>query len=381
MELLFWTSLGLIFYIYFGYFLLIFLISRFYPEPEFAEMTELPKISMIIAAYNEEKVLEEKIKNCLSLDYPPELLEILIGTDGSNDKTNSILNNCKENNIKVFISNSRKGKNWMMNKLVSESSGDALVISDANIMFDKSALRHLMKPLQHDDIGAVMGKLILLDPGTDRSKTSEQDYWSAETILRSNESRIGNTFGVTGAIYAIRKSLFRDIPTDIPAADDTLIVLNVLKKGYRSIQSENAIGFEYVNDDIFIESRRRIRICAANLNSIRYYASLLLPWKGFVAFGIWSHKILRWLSPIPIITLCTATIFLLEDPMYEKIALFEAAFAGLAVLGLLINHWNIKIKFLTYPLYFFAINFGLLIGIFKFLFGLQKPYWEPTARP
>lgn len=381
MELLFWTSLGLIFYIYFGYFLLIFLISRFYPEPEFAEMTELPRISMIIAAYNEEKVIEEKIKNCLALDYPPELLEILIGSDGSNDKTNSILNNCKENNIKVFISNSRKGKSWILNRLVEMSSGEILVFTDAEIIFDANVLKKIVKPFSGDKVGGVCGRLFIEKENGTPHEMPEQKYWKTEIILRRSESRIGTTFGVSGSIYAIRRSLYATIPVEAAVADDTFVLCGILKKGHKFVFCENAKARVLVKDDIFDEMRRRIRICACNLMGIRFFASLLYPKTGFVALGIWSHKILRWIAPLPLIMVFGSTFFLLEVPFYQWALGLEFVVLGLAIIGIILNLLKIKIKFLTYPMYFFVINFGLLIGIFKFLFGLQKPYWEPTARP
>lgn len=381
LQILFWLSLWLTFYIYFGYFILIWLVSRFYPEPEYEEPDEYPKISMIIAAYNEEKVIEQKIQNCLSLDYPPELLEILIGTDGSTDRTGDILTSLNDARISCQVFEKRSGKNWMLNILVKESKGDILVFSDANIILENQTLKHLVSPFLDTSIGAVIGKLKLSSSSFSGSRAPEENYWNIENILKKNESRISTTFGITGAIYAIRKLLYRELPFDIPVADDTVTKLSVLKSGLRIVLSEKAVAIEAVKDDIFIEMKRRIRICAANLNSIKFFSSLLHPKNGYIALGIWSHKIFRWLAPFPLIAMFLTSYLLKDISLYREVFLFELGVIVFAVFGILLNILKIKVKYLTYAAYFFVINFGLLVGFFKFLFGTQKPYWEPTDRP
>ena len=380
-KLIFWISFGLIIYIYIGYFCLIWIISRFYPEPVYNDVTDLPKISLIVAAYNEEKVIAEKIQNCLSLDYPPERLEILIGSDGSTDKTNDILRMVDDPRIKVSIFQGRHGKNWVLNQLVKESAGDILVFTDANIIYDKNALKNLVIPFKQEKVGGVIGKLYLFAGGKINRHSVEQTYWSVESLLRKFETRIRNTFGTNGAIYAIRRSLYPDLPTETAVADDTYIVNSVLKQGYYIINSENATAHESIVDDIFNEMKRRIRICARNLNGIRYFKSLLHPKHGYIALGLWSHKIFRWFAPFPLIALFISTLFLINKPFYPWVLIFELAFILCALIGIVLNLLKIKIKFLSYCAYFLVINAGLLIGFLKFLLHLQKPYWETTNRP
>jgi len=380
-ETLFWISFGLIVYIYLGYYALIWILSRFYPEPEYKEWTELPKISMIIGAYNEENVIEEKIKNCLALDYPSELFEIFIGSDGSTDKTNDILALADDSRINVSIFHGRHGKNWVLNQLVQKSSGEILVFTDANIIFDQKALRHLIAPFQQEMIGGVIGKLFLVASNDKHSYAPEQTYWSIESSLRTLETRIRTTFGLTGAIYAIRRPLFAELPSDVIVEDDTYIVNNVLKQGLYVVNSEDATAHEKIEENIFNEMKRRIRICARNLNGIRYYKNLLNPHHGYIALGLWSHKVLRWFAPFPLIVLFISTLFIVPNPFYLWVLLFELAVLGCALLGILLNILKIKITFLTYCAYFFVINLGLLLGFFKFLFRLQKPYWETKRCP
>ena len=380
-QILFWVSLWLTFYIYLGYFILIWLISRFYPEIQYEEPAEYPKISMIIAAYNEEKVIEQKIQNCLSLDYPPELLEILIGSDGSTDKTAEIILSFRDSRMSSYIFENHSGKNSVLNKLVPKSSGSIIVFSDANILLQKNTLKFLVAPFQNESTGVVNGKLQIPISANSTRHPTEKSYWSAENALRRNETKIGTTFGVIGAIYAIRRSLVKEIPTDISVIDDTFIKMSVLERGFNIVHADNAIATETVIDSMFIEMKRRMRICARNLNGVRYYKSLMNPRNGYIALGIWSHKILRWLAPFPLIVLLLTSFLLKDIPFYHEAAIIELAVIIMAFFGIILNILKIKVKYLTYAAYFFVINFGLLVGFFKFLLGTQKPYWEPTDRP
>lgn len=380
-KLIFWISFGLIIYIYIGYFCLIWIISRFYPRPVYNDVTDLPKISIIIAAYNEEKVIAEKIQNCLSLNYPPDRLEILIGSDGSTDKTNDILLMVDDPRVKVSIFQGRHGKNWVLNQLVKESAGEILVFTDAEIMFDSESLIHIIKPFQKYKVGGVCGNLSYVTSGINNQHIAEKKYWSVEILLRKLENKIRTTFGISGAIYAIRRNLFRQFPTDISVADDTYLFAFIIKQGFNISFFKDAAAYASIVDDIFNEMKRRIRICARNLNGIRYFKSLLHPKHGYVALGLWSHKIFRWFAPFPLIALFISTLFLASIPFYKLVLTFELAFILCALIGIVLNLLKIKIKFLSYCAYFLVINTGLLIGFLKFLLHLQKPYWETTNRP
>lgn len=387
-ELIFWISFGLIVYIYIGYFCLIWIISRFYPEPVYnacpevsGDVTDLPKISLIVAAYNEEKVIAEKIQNCLTLDYPPERLEILIGSDGSTDKTNEILSKADDPRVKISIFQGRHGKNWALNQLVKESTGEIMVFTDAEIMFDSETLKHIIRPFREYKVGCVCGNLSYVTSGINSRHVAEKKYWSVEILLRKLESKIRTTFGISGAIYAIRSNLFRQFPTDISVADDTYLFAFIIKQGYNISFFKDAAAYAPIVDDIFNEMRRRIRICARNLNGIRYFKSLLHPKHGYVALGLWSHKIFRWFAPFPLIALFISTLFLASIPFYKLVLTFELAFIFCALTGILLSLLKIKINSLNYCAYFLVINTGLMIGFFKFLLRLQKPHWETANRP
>jgi biofilm PGA synthesis N-glycosyltransferase PgaC len=380
-EILFWVSLAIVIYIYIGYFVLIWILSRFYPVTEYNTVTEFPNVSIIFSAYNEEKVIAVKVNNFLTLDYPDDKLEILIGSDGSTDKTNAILESVNDPQINVSVFQERHGKNWVLNELVKKCSSEILVFTDANIIFETDAVKQLIRPFQQENIGGVIGHLHLEVPGKKIQDSPEKRYLSIENSLRKLETRIGTTFGLTGAIYAIRRRLFKNLPDTKVVIDDTYVIMSLLKQNYSIVYESRARAKEEIDNNIFEEMKRRIRICAMNLNGIYNFISLLNPLRGYTALGIWSHKILRWISPFPLLMLLLSSLMLIDNHYGYVITISLSIYFLCTTLGILLNILNIRIKFLTYCAYFFVVNLGLFIGFFKFMFRLQKPYWEPPVRP
>ncbi len=380
-EILFWLSFALVLYIYVGYYALIWIISRFYPEQLYGEVTDYPPVSVIFSAYNEEKVLKERIKNCLALDYPEDKLEILIGSDGSTDKTNSILESIHDSRVTIFLFQERHGKNWVLNQLVEKSTGEILVFTDSDVLFDADVVRELIVPFQDKKVGVVGGKVVFVVNDKNDITVPEQKYFSFEAKLRELESRIRTTFSLSGAVLAVKRSLYRNLPETAIFSDDSFTLLSAVKNGYNGIFWTRAQVFAPIQDDIFAEMKRRIRISAGNLNDIIHFTSLLHPRKGYIALGIWSHKVLRWLSPIFIIIFFVSGLFTQE--IYVNSFLYSTSIIVLMLsfLGVLLTILKIRIKFLTYCAYFLVMNIGLLIGFFKFIFRLQKPYWNPVNRP
>ncbi len=380
-EILFWFSFALVLYIYAGYYALIWLISRFYPEPLYEEVIDYPPVSVVFSAYNEEKVLKKRVKNCLALDYPEDKLEILIGSDGSTDKTNSILESIHDSRVTIFLFHERHGKNWVLNQLVEKSTGEILVFTDADVLFDTDVVRELIVPFQDKNVGVVGGKVVFVVNDKQDITVPEQKYFAFEAKLRELESRIKTTFSLSGAVLAVKRSLYRNLPVSAIFSDDSFTLLSAVKNGYSAIFWIRAQVFAPIQNDIFVEMKRRIRISAMNLNGIIHFTSLLYPDKGFIALGIWSHKVLRWLSPIFIVVFFVSGLFTPE--IYVSSFLYDASGVVLilSLIGVLLSILKIRIKFLTYCAYFLVLNVGLLIGFFKFIFRLQKPYWNPVNRP
>ena len=289
---LFWLSLGFIVYAYIGYPVILFLVSRIWRTKRKKDPFFQPTVSVIIAAYNEEQVLEEKIENCIAMDYPADCIEFLIGSDGSTDATNSILRQHESESIRSFFFQERRGKASVLNELVARAKGEALVFSDANTMYRPDAVRRLMSPFIDPGIGGVCGRLILTPPGRDIGGRGEKAYWEFENRLKFFEGKIKTVLGANGAIYAIRKSLFQPLPQNMVITDDFLIPLHAVEMGYDFVYENTAVGREQTSPSVKDEFRRKVRIGAANFNALIQIAPLLNPRRGFVAFGLWSHKII-----------------------------------------------------------------------------------------
>jgi cellulose synthase/poly-beta-1,6-N-acetylglucosamine synthase-like glycosyltransferase len=380
MNILFLTSLLVIFYSYFGYPALLYLISRFYHRQRIVDEQNRPFISMVISAFNEQETLPKKIENCHQLDYPNAKLEILIGSDGSDDKTDEILNASEDNVIQPFIFKTRRGKAGVVNELVARARGTIIVFSDANTIYDPNALKHMMKHFTDKNVGGVCGRLCLTNPDQKSSGQGESLYWKYETQVKKWEGCIRTVIGANGAIYAIRKNLYTPLSTRKILVDDFVISLKVVQAGYDVIFDNEAVAFETTSPRIRGEFKRKIRIGVSNFNSIAELKSLLNPSRGFAAFGFWSHKIIRWFIPFFFLSAFISNLFLLHATLFKITMALQVMFYLLAGLGCYLDMRTQCPKLLLIPYYLCAVNLGLLLGFFKFLRGSQKLTWGRVER-
>jgi poly-beta-1,6-N-acetyl-D-glucosamine synthase len=379
-AIFFWTTFLIIFYSYLGYPLIVALICYFYPFQRARNKYTNPNISVVVSAYNEEAIIATKIKNFISLDYPAQKLELLIGSDGSTDKTNQILSQYRSKRIRTFIYKNRGGKSSVLNRLVREAKGEILVFSDANTIYEKDSIRKLIQHFGDKSIGGVCGKLQLINPNDNTGGKGETLYWDYENKLKYYESKIQTVLGANGAIYALRRELYSPLPEHKVIMDDFVAPLKVVEKGYRVIYEPEAMGVETTSPDMEGEFRRKIRIGAANFNALSEIKSLLNPKKGFVAMGLWSHKIFRWFAPFLLLICFISNIFLMSVPFYRFIFLAQIALYIAALTAFLLNRRGISIKVLGYPFYFCVVNLALAVGFFKFLTKSQKPAWHRVER-
>lgn len=335
-----------------------------------------PKVSVLIAAYNEEKIIEEKILNLLNLDYPKEKIEFIIGSDGSNDRTLDILKKY------VFLSNfkvldlKRGGKVNVLNHLIKEANGEILVFSDANTMFDSMAIKELVKFFVDTNIGCVSGQLrYKVDKSSGVGAKSESSYWKYENYIKILESKLGRLSGANGAIYSIRKNLVNKMQKNI-INDDFFISTNIMQQGYDVIMNTKAKAYEEPNDNFESQFIRHIRDGAGHYQAIVIFWKMLFFRKG--SFVYFSHRILRWLVPFFLILAFVSNIFLIGDLAFFNI------FFGLQLfvyLGLLIYYFfylkkGITIKYINLIFYFFSVNLSLFIGFVQLIKKQQKSTWE-----
>ncbi|MEI7907181.1 MAG: glycosyltransferase family 2 protein, partial [Bacteroidota bacterium] len=251
-------------------------------------------ISVIISAYNEESIIRQRIENLLSLDYPKEKVEILIGSDGSSDGTNAIAAEYASQNVTLIAFPDRRGKASVLNDLALKANNEILIFSDANTFYDKNVFKNFVRHFSDESIGGVCGYLQLRSSDDNSGGKGESFYWEYENRIKELEGNYHTTFGATGAIYAIRKHLFRPLPAAIAITDDFLIPMNVVAQGYRIIYDKTVYGWEDSTESSMKEFHRKIRISAGNFNCLKDIIHLLHPKYGFIAFGFFSHKIIRW---------------------------------------------------------------------------------------
>jgi cellulose synthase/poly-beta-1,6-N-acetylglucosamine synthase-like glycosyltransferase len=370
MEIAFWIIAGLLVHTYVVYPFTLPVLRLFVPRRKAPGDPNRFKVSMVIAAHNEEKVIEEKIRNCFDLEFPRKNLEILIGSDCSTDGTNAIVARHAPD-VKLVAFHQRGGKAAVLNQLVPRTQGEILVFCDANTMLLPNALQKLLAHFEDPEVGCVCGRLILHDAGHSALGIGESIYWNLESEIKKQEGRLGIVIGANGGIYALRKELFESIPVDRKAMDDFYVTTRVLKAGKAAIYEPQAIGSEETSLDAYGEFQRKVRIGQANFNLLPKYLGLLNPLHGLVAYGFFSHKLLRWVAPLLMLALLAANAFLLsEGPVYQAAFALQGLLYGCAGIGHFRKGKTRKSRLLLIPFYFVSMNMALLIGLWR---ALSKP--------
>lgn len=383
MILLFLISTFLIFHSYLIYPLLIrFVASIRRSEPSRADY--LPEVSILCSAYNEEKVIENRIKNILALNYDLNKIEMLIGSDCSSDRTNELLLELQKIHpwLKVCIFKERRGKAAVINDLVKLAKNEILVFTDANTEFDSNSLSLLVDDFKHPDIGGVSGRLILTEPESSRSESVEEKrYWEYETLIKNAEGKCGILIGANGGIFAIRKKLFREIPIKKAVTDDFFVSLSVLEKDYRFIYRYDAYAVEEVGASVNLEVKRKIRFAATNFQTMFFFKKLLFNKNLLLSYAFWSHKITRWFLPFILIMTFLLNILILGNGDFFKVAfIVQLLFYFAALLGYVLSIFKIRMAAFSLPYFFVVANMALLIGFFRFLSGKHSIIWQSTPR-
>ncbi len=381
--ILFFIIIFLIINSYIIYPILVQLLSLFVSHKKYDETTFHP-VSILISAYNEEKVIESRVMNLLNQDYDLNKIEILIGSDCSDDRTNDILIGLskKISNLQIFLFNERRGKGAVLNDLVSHARNEILIFTDANTTFAKDAIKKLTIHFNDSKIGGVSGKLILIE---DRLSfydgVEEQKYWNYENFIKKSEGNLGILIGANGGIFAIRKELYANIPIDKPVTDDFFISIAVLKKGYKFVYEADALATESIAKDLEIEFKRKVRFAATNFQTISFFKSLLLNKNILLSYALWSHKILRWFVPILLLMLFILNMILINySPILTYIFYIQILFYSLAFLGYVLLKLKIRIIPLTLSFYFLMSNYALLLGLLNFLKKKHSLKWQSTPR-
>jgi cellulose synthase/poly-beta-1,6-N-acetylglucosamine synthase-like glycosyltransferase len=384
LQVIFWISLFLIFYSYLIFPVLLQWMAR---NKEFSEEVLLPEefpfISVLISAFNEEYVIESKIESLLKSDYPPELMEILVGSDASTDATNQILKQLNEAHpmIQVRLFEERTGKPGVVNQLAESARGEILVITDANVMVDTNTLSEIVRRFKPERVGLVDTRMINTMLKKDGISHQEKFYISREVKIKQHESLLwGSMMGPFGGCYAVRKSLYTPVP-DYFLVDDFYINMSVLKQGYHCISNIDARVYEDGSNNLGEEFRRKKRISAGNYQNLSEFGSQLFSRNPGVAFSFFSHKVLRWMVPfLVMITLSTSIYLSPQSPIYLLLTLLQIAVIAIPLIDYLLRKINIHSIPLRFISHFVLMNLALLAGFFKYLGGIKNNVWQPTKR-
>ncbi len=347
---------------------------------------ELPTVSVLVAAYNEESVLEEKIRNIAALDYPAGKIEALIGSDGSSDRTPEILR-AHEGEVRGFVFDANRGKAAVLDDLVREAKGEILLFCDANTMLLPNAPRELARAFRDERVGCASGRLMLRSERTGAEAAlsgGESLYWSVESAVKSLEGALGTLMGANGALFALRRGCWTELPTERTVMDDFYSTTAILPKGWRSVFVPTAIGLESASAESAGEFRRKVRIGRANFNYIRSYLPLLDPRRPLVAYAFFGHKLLRWLSPF-LLVLCllfsAAGLFTEAVQSLCGIALaLQLLFHAAALAGWSLERMGLRCGPLRAPYYFDMMNLALLVGFLQSFRSTGGGGWERVAR-
>ncbi|MEA3463199.1 MAG: glycosyltransferase [Bacteroidota bacterium] len=384
LQLIFWICLFLVVYSYLLFpWILKWLAGNRTLKASSFSVEELPVISVLIAAYNEELVIRRKIDSVFLSDYPARKLEILVGSDASTDHTNAILQELKEANssLHLFLYENRKGKPGIINELAKEARGEILVITDANVMLESNTLKELTRFFKDPGIGLVDSSLISTGIRKGGISRQEKFYTGREVSMKHHESVLwGSMMGPFGGCYAVRKSLYIPVP-DHFLVDDFFINMAVLEQGAACISNTHARVGEDVSNNPREEFRRKKRISAGNFQNLCRFRSMLFKGSSGVGFCFFSHKVIRWFVPfLVMITLSTSIILGTNMHFYLLLALLHLLVLSVPVIEYILRKIGIQSIPLRFISHFVLMNTALLAGFFRFAGGIRNNVWQPTRR-
>lgn len=371
-TLLFWSSLIFVFYAYAGYPLLLWAYSRV-KRTEPCKGPVQPFVSVVIAAFNEERRIEERLSNIISQDYPAEKIEIIVVSDGSNDSTCAKARLYADRNVKLLELEVRQGKASAITHGVALAKGEIIVFADARQRFEPDAISQLAANFSDPRIGCVSGELVFYNDDKCRSKTEMGAYWKYEKWIRKNESLSGSVAGATGAIYAIRRKLFSALPAGT-ILDDVLIPLTIIKQGYRCIFDGAAVAYDSVSDNTAQEYRRKVRTLAGNWQLLSLRPELLMPARNPCWWRFLSHKVARLIVPFALLALlCSGAA--LTGKLYQAATAMQLLLYGMAFAGMIVPASR-KLRLVNLCYFFMAMNTAALAGFWLWLTRRSGTAWK-----
>ncbi len=382
-----WISLFIVVYTFVGYGILLFLIvkiKRLFAQPfQFKVDAVLPTVTILIAAWNEEEMIVEKIHNTLAIDYPKDKLQIIFITDGSTDQTPELIKPFTA--VTLLHNDVRDGKMAAIKRAIPHANGEIMIFTDANTFLNDQAIKELVKHYQNAKVGAVAGeKRIFVDKKADASSAGEGFYWKYESKLKSWDYELYSNVGAAGELFSIRTALYQPVESDT-IIDDHMIAMRIAENGYLIAYEPNAYATETASANTSEELKRKVRIAAGGIQSILRLKKAANPfYYPILTFQYISHRVLRWtITPYLLLAAFILNMLIVYQTglvFYKVLFVLQVIFYVLSILGLLFEQKNIKIKAFFIPYYFCLMNYAVVAGMIRFYQNNQSAAWERSKR-
>lgn len=382
----FWVCALAVIYSYLGYPLLLFVLSscvqaardlRFLlgrHDRRCASLTDCPRVAILIAAFNEEEVIESKLRNTEQLTYPKDRLEVLLGLDAPTDTTAKQVRHSMAD-VRVVEFPIRRGKLAVLRDLSQQTTADILLFTDANTVLNSDCVLKLVRHFSDPRVGAVSGEEIRLGG---KNCSGESLYWRFESAIKVLESRLNCSLGANGSIYAVRRGLFHPSPSSL--VEDLELPLKIRFSGSRVIYDPEAVGIEDIVPDVKAQFQRRARLGAGNYQTLFENPGYSNPLKGPPAFAFISHRLLRWLGPFLLVAAFLANSMLVGSPFCSTMLVCQGLFYLAAAIGYWQSRNGKSSRAFALPFQFCLMNASYVVGFLRYLRGRQEAAWQVTPR-
>ena len=371
---LLWIPLGLMVYNWFLFPVLLLGMVKLRRRAPVVDPTDwdLPHVTVVIAAHNEEQVIGQKILNCLGFDYPPDRFDILVASDGSDDATDSVVRSVTDPRVQLFRQEPRAGKASALNLAMREVKGELVLFTDADVMIAQSALLSMVERFRDDSVGVVHAHYHRLNKGGNPAEGFFDRY---EAKVKYLEGQLGAMVGAYGWALMLRKPLCEPIPEDT-ILDDFVLGIRPLRKGYSVVYEPEALCWTKVEEE-GVEFKRKVRISRGNVQAFLRCADLLNPKYGIRAWVLFSHKFLRWITPFLLLMILAVSAVKIGAPFFFVLFLVQALLYVTAPLVVVVRG---SVRKWLIPQYYLFQNFALLLGYWQYSFCRRGGHWQRTAR-
>ncbi len=384
LEIIFWVSLFITFYAFMGYGILLYflvLIKRIFSKKKQFDPNYRPAVSLVVPCFNEAPILDDKVANCRTLDYPKDKLEIVFITDGSTDNSVEVLQ--KYPDIRILHENRRGGKTAAENRAMKNINSEIVVFTDANTVLNRDVIKNIVRHFADEKTGCVSGEKRVLTDEKDTATAGEGIYWKYESFLKRLDSELYSAVGAAGELVAFRTELYREMPEDT-LLDDFIQSMEIAADGYKIVYEPDAYAMETGSASIKDEWTRKVRISAGGWQSVKRLCGKITPFKNFVLyFQYLSHRVLRWVAtPFLLIVMFIVNLALAfnGNPLYQIIFGLQLLFYLAALAGWYLENKKTRLKLLFVPYYFCMMNLAAIFGFKRFMSGPQKGAWEKAKR-